>query len=345
MLMSPNPNQAISCWLLTCLSLIFVMVILGGVTRLTGSGLSMVNWHPVHGAIPPLSAEQWQQEFSNYQQSPEYQKINRDMNVNDFKSIFWFEYSHRMLGRLIGLVFLLPFLYFWWRKKIDPGLTPKLIVMFALGGFQGLLGWYMVKSGLVNNPHVSQYRLTAHLLSAILIYGFILWTILDLNQKKAYQALQYSSVAIWRKLSLGLIMLLLLTVVSGGFVAGLKAGMIFNTFPLMGGQWIPEGVGALSPWYLNTFENMVTVQFNHRWLAMTTGILLLGWYIKGRSRFNDPAINRSFKLIGMMVIIQLALGISTLLMQVPVTLAAMHQAGALILFSVMLINVHVLSRH
>lgn len=343
--MSPNQNQSISCWLLTCLSLIFVMVILGGVTRLTGSGLSMVNWHPVHGAIPPLSAEQWQQEFSNYQQSPEYQKINRDMNVNDFKSIFWFEYSHRMLGRLIGLVFLLPFLYFWWRKKIDPGLTPKLVVMFALGGFQGLLGWYMVKSGLVNNPHVSHYRLTAHLLSAILIYGFILWTILDLNQKKAYQALQYSSVAIWRKLSLGLIMLLLLTVVSGGFVAGLKAGMIFNSFPLMGGQWIPEGVGALSPWYLNIFENMVTVQFNHRWLAMTSGILLLGWYIKGRSRFDDPAINRSFKLIGMMVIIQLALGISTLLMQVPVTLAAMHQAGALILFSVMLINVHLLSRH
>ncbi|MCZ6488031.1 MAG: COX15/CtaA family protein [Gammaproteobacteria bacterium] len=343
--MSPNPNQAISCWLLICLSLIFVMVILGGVTRLTGSGLSMVNWHPVHGAIPPLSAAQWQQEFSNYQQSPEYQKINRDMNVNDFKSIFWFEYSHRMLGRLIGLVFLLPFLYFWWRKKIAPGLTPKLIVMFALGGFQGLLGWYMVKSGLVNNPHVSQYRLTAHLLSAILIYGFILWTILDLNQKKAYQALQYSSVAIWRKLSLGLIMLLLLTVVSGGFVAGLKAGMIFNSFPLMGGQWIPEGVGALSPWYLNIFENMVTVQFNHRWLAMTSGILLLGWYIKGRRRFDDPAINRSFKLIGMMVIIQLALGISTLLMQVPVTLAAMHQAGALILFSVMLINVHLLSRH
>jgi cytochrome c oxidase assembly protein subunit 15 len=236
-------------------------------------------------------------------------------------------------------------LYFWWRKKIEPGLTPKLIVMFALGGLQGLLGWYMVKSGLVNNPHVSQYRLTAHLLSAILIYGFILWTILDLNQKKAYQALRYSTVAIWRKLSLGLTMLLLLTIISGGFVAGLKAGKIFNSFPLMGGQWIPEGVGALSPWHLNIFENMVTVQFNHRWLAMTTAILLLGWYIKGRSRFDDPAIQRSFKLIGMMVIIQLVLGISTLVMQVPVSLAAMHQAGAILLFSVMLINVHGLSRH
>jgi len=345
MLMSSNSNRAITWWLLICLVLIFAMVVLGGVTRLTGSGLSMVNWHPIHGAIPPLNSEQWRQEFNNYQQSPEYQKINRDMSVADFKSIFWFEYSHRMLGRLIGMVFLLPFLYFWWRKKIMPGLTPKLIIMFCLGGLQGLLGWYMVKSGLVNNPHVSQYRLTAHLLSAILIYGFILWTILDLNQHKIYQAINQSTVARWRTSSLILISLLLLTIVSGGFVAGLKAGLIFNTFPLMGGRWIPEGIGALTPWHLNLFENMVTVQFSHRLLAITTGILLLAWYIKGRGHFEDRQIKLSFKLVGMLVIIQLLLGISTLLMHVPVSLAAMHQAGALLLFSVMLMNVHVLSRH
>ncbi|MFA9420930.1 MAG: COX15/CtaA family protein [Gammaproteobacteria bacterium] len=343
--MSPNPNQAITWWLLTCLALIFAMVILGGVTRLTGSGLSMVNWHPIHGSIPPLTNEQWQQEFGNYQQSPEFQKINRDMDVDDFKSIFWFEYSHRMLGRLIGLAFLLPFLYFWWRKRIPQGLTPRLFIMFGLGGLQGLLGWYMVKSGLVNNPHVSQYRLTAHLLSAILIYGFILWTILDLNQSRSYQALKKSTVASWRKISLALISLALLTVVSGGFVAGLKAGLIFNSFPLMGGRWIPEGIAALSPWYLNLFENMVTVQFSHRVLAVTTGILLLAWYIKGRGHFEDPQIKRSFKMVGMVVIIQVLLGISTLLMHVPVWLGAMHQAGALILISVMLINVHVLSRN
>jgi cytochrome c oxidase assembly protein subunit 15 len=343
--MSSNSNRAITWWLLICLGLIFAMVILGGVTRLTGSGLSMVNWHPIHGAIPPLNSEQWRQEFNHYQQSPEYQKINRDMSVADFKSIFWFEYSHRMLGRLIGLVFLLPFLYFWWRKKIIPGLTPKLIIMFCLGGLQGLLGWYMVKSGLVNNPHVSQYRLTAHLLSAILIYGFILWTILDLNQHRIYQAINQSAVARWRTSSLILTGLLLLTIVSGGFVAGLKAGLIFNTFPLMGGQWIPEGIGALTPWHLNLFENMVTVQFSHRLLAITTGILLLAWYIKGRGYFEDRQIKLSFKLVGMLVIIQLLLGISTLLMHVPVSLAAMHQAGALLLFSVMLMNVHVLSRH
>ena len=337
-------DRQISDWLLCCLLLIFIMVVLGGVTRLTGSGLSMVNWHPVHGVVPPLTAEHWLEEFSSYQQSPEYQKINRDMSVEDFKSIFWFEYSHRLLGRLIGLVFLLPFLYFWWRNKLKSGLTPKLMIMFALGGLQGLLGWYMVKSGLVSNPHVSQYRLTAHLLSAILIYGFILWTILDLRGRNYYRAIQQSTVAAWRKMSLGLMVLLLTTIVSGGFVAGLKAGMIFNTFPLMNGEWIPEGVAALSPWYLNLFENKVTVQFAHRLLAITTGLLLFGWYIKGRIRFEDPAIKLSFKLVGMMVIIQVVLGISTLLTQVPVWLGAMHQAGALLLFSVMLINVHALSR-
>ena len=304
----------------------------------------MVNWHPIHGVIPPMTTEHWLEEFSNYQQSPEYQKINRDMSVADFKSIFWFEYSHRLLGRLIGLVFLLPFLYFWWRNKIKPGLTPKLMIMFALGGLQGLLGWYMVKSGLVSNPHVSQYRLTAHLLSAILIYGFILWTILDLRQADQYQAMRQSIIATWRKISLGLMVLLLITIVSGGFVAGLKAGMIFNTFPLMNGEWIPEGVAALSPWYLNLFENKVTVQFAHRLLAIITGLLLFGWYIKGRIRFENPVIKSSFKLVGMMVVIQVVLGISTLLMQVPVWLGAMHQAGALLLFSAMMINVHALSR-
>jgi len=337
-------DQHISHWLLLCLSLIFVMVILGGVTRLTGSGLSMVNWHPIHGMIPPLTSGQWLEEFGNYQQSPEYQKINRDMNVDEFKSIFWFEYTHRMMGRLIGLVFLLPFLFFWWQNKIRPGLTPRLIIMFLLGGLQGLLGWYMVKSGLAANPHVSQYRLTAHLLSAILIYGFILWTILDLKQSLPYQKIHQSTVAAWRKISLGLITLLLITIVSGGFVAGLKAGVIFNTFPLMGGEWIPEGVAALSPWYLNLSENKVTVQFGHRLLAMTTGLMLFVWYIRGRIEFENPVLKRSFKLVGMMVLIQLLLGVSTLLMQVPVWLGAMHQAGALLLFSAMLINVHSLTR-
>ncbi len=304
----------------------------------------MVNWQPIHGVIPPLTQQQWQVEFGHYQASPEFQKINRNMDVDAFKSIFWFEYSHRLLGRLIGLVFLIPFLYFWFRKQIKPGLTPKLIIMFFLGGLQGLLGWYMVKSGLVSNPHVSQYRLTAHLMSAIIIYAFIFWTILDLTEQRFYQKMASSDISRWRLGSLVLTGLVLLTIVSGGFVAGLKAGFIFSTFPLMGGQWIPEGINALSPWYHNLFENKVTVQFDHRLLAIGTGILLVGWYFGGYSRFNDSVISRSFKLVGMMIIIQLILGISTLLLMVPVWLGALHQAGALVLFTFMLMNVHALSR-
>ncbi|MCP4471695.1 MAG: heme A synthase [Gammaproteobacteria bacterium] len=338
-----NNDRAVMRWLQLCLVLIFTMVILGGVTRLTGSGLSMVTWHPT-GVLPPLTTEQWLAEFQLYQQFPEYQKLNRDMSLDGFKSIFWFEYSHRMLGRLIGLVFLLPFVYFCLRKMIKPGLTPRLLVMFVLGGLQGVLGWYMVKSGLVSNPHVSQYRLSAHLLSAILIYGFILWTIFNLAVAKPYCRLAESRVAAWRKASLALVALVLLTIVSGGFVAGLKAGLIYNTFPLMGSKLIPEGIGALSPWYLNPLENLVTVQFDHRWLAVSLGLLLITWYLRGRSRFDEPGLQRSFKLVGMMVIVQLVLGIATLLLQVPVLLGALHQAGALLLFSVLLFNIHALSR-
>lgn len=336
-------DRAIMRWLQLCLVLIFTMVILGGVTRLTDSGLSMVTWHPA-GMLPPFGTEEWRAEFELYQQYPEFQKLNREMSLEGFKAIFWFEYSHRMLGRLIGLVFLLPFVYFLLRKMIKPGLTPRLVVMFILGGFQGLLGWYMVKSGLVSNPHVSQYRLTAHLLSAIVIYGFILWTILNLAFPLKYRRLAESDVAGWRKACLGLLTLLLITIASGGFVAGLDAGMIYNTFPLMGGALVPDGIAVLTPWYLNPFENLVTVQFEHRWLAIATGLLLIGWYIKGRSRFDDAVLQRGFKLVGMMVIIQLGLGIATLLMQVPVLLGALHQAGALLLFGVLLFNAHALSR-
>jgi len=336
-------DRAITRWLLVCLFLIFSMVILGGVTRLTGSGLSMVTWHPT-GVLPPIGGEQWLAEFELYKQFPEYQIMNRDMTLEGFKSIYWFEYSHRMLGRLIGLVFLLPFLYFWLRKKVKPGLTPRLVTMFFLGGLQGLLGWYMVKSGLVSNPHVSQYRLSAHLLAAILIYGFILWTVFDLAVAEPYRRIADSTVSGWRKASLGLAGLVLVTIVSGGFVAGLKAGLIFNTFPLMGGKLIPDGIAALTPWYLNPLENMVTVQFDHRWLALATGGLMFAWYLRGRSCFEAARLQRSFKLVGMMVLIQLGLGIATLLLHVPVALGALHQAGALLLFSALLFNIHALSR-
>lgn len=336
-------DGAIRRWLLLCLLLVFAMVLLGGATRLTGSGLSMTDWHPT-GVLPPLDGESWQAEFESYQQFPEFQTINRGMTLGEFKKIYWFEYSHRMLGRLIGIVFLLPFAWFWLSKRIKPELVPRLAIIFLLGASQGLLGWYMVKSGLVSIPQVSQYRLTAHLLAAVLIYGFILWTILGLVSPGRYRRLAESSAPGWRKLSLGLLALVLITIVSGGFVAGLKAGLIYNTFPLMGGRLIPEGIGALAPWYLNPFENRVAVQFNHRWMALVTGLLLFIWYLRGRGRFEDPAVRKSFKLVGMMVIVQVALGISTLLTQVPVLLGMLHQAGALLLFSAALYNVHALGR-
>ena len=343
MYQTTDEQRAILRWLQLCLLLVFAMVLLGGATRLTGSGLSMVTWHPT-GMLPPLDSDEWQAEFELYQQFPEYQLVNLHMTLDDFKRIFWFEYSHRMLGRLIGLVVVLPFAWFWLRGQLSAQLKPRLAIMLVLGGLQGLLGWYMVKSGLVDNPQVSHYRLTAHLLSAILIYGFILWTIFNLADARDYRRLADSTAAGWRNGSLGLLALVLLTIASGGFVAGLDAGLIYNSFPLMGGELVPQGIDALTPWYLNPLENRVTIQFNHRWLATLTGLLLLAWYWRGRSRFDDELIGRSFKLIGMMAIIQLILGISTLLLQVPVSLGVLHQAGALLLFSAVLFNAHALSR-
>ena len=338
-------DRAIAHWLLVCAVLIFAMVILGGVTRLTGSGLSMVDWHPIHGVIPPLTEQQWQEEFANYQQSPEFQKINYAMDVEGFKQIFYFEYGHRMLGRLIGLVFLIPFLYFYFTRRIKPGLTPKLIIMFILGGLQGLLGWYMVKSGLVDNPHVSQYRLTAHLTAAIVIYVFILWTAWSLlNSREDSLSFQGPDIKGLRRAGHILMLFLLITIMSGGFVAGLKAGQIYNSFPTMHGQWIPDGLFSLSPLYLNFFENMVTVQFDHRVLAIGTGLALIVYWLISKRYDYDPATATSFNLVGLMVIVQVMLGISTLLLHVPVWLAASHQGGALLLLTALLYNMHKLSR-
>jgi heme a synthase len=337
-------DRAIARWLVLCAVLIFAMVILGGVTRLTGSGLSMVNWHPIHGVVPPLNGQEWLEEFTNYQQSPEFQKINHSMTLDGFKQIFYFEYSHRMLGRIIGLVFLLPFLYFFFTRRIKHGLTPKLIVMFILGGLQGLLGWYMVKSGLVDNPHVSQYRLTAHLISAILIYGFIVWTALGLMNTNLRVPKIHSLYPGFRKSVHYLMLLLVTTIISGGFVAGLKAGLIFNTFPKMGGAWVPDELLVLKPLYYNFFENMVTVQFDHRVLALTTAVLCLIYWLNSKRYQFDRSTASSFNLVGFMVLVQVTLGISTLLLHVPVWLAASHQAGALLLFTALLNNMHKLSR-
>ncbi len=332
-------------WLTVCAILIFAMVILGGVTRLTGSGLSMVNWHPIHGSVPPMSDLEWQEEFDNYKQSPEFIKKNAHMNVDDFKGIFYFEYSHRMLGRLIGLVFFFPFIIFLLLKRIKKPEIPKYLLMLVLGGFQGLLGWYMVKSGLVNNPHVSQYRLTAHLMSAIVIYVFILWTILGLKNTHPFVPKAHSEFKNMRSWAYFLSALILITVSSGGFVAGLKAGLIFNTFPKMGDFWIPPGILSLSPVYMNFFENLVTVQFDHRILAITTATLVFIYWVKSQFVPFKRCTLLTFNWLLAAIGFQVFLGITTLLNGVPVVLGAMHQAGALILITFMVINLHSVTRY
>jgi cytochrome c oxidase assembly protein subunit 15 len=330
-------QRRVATWLLVCSALVFLMIVLGGVTRLTGSGLSMTDWRPVTGILPPLSEVDWEAEFTRYRASPEYRLVNSHLDVHRFKEIFWLEYLHRLLGRLIGIAFLVPFVVFAVRGYIRPREWPIYVTMFVLGGLQGLLGWYMVKSGLVDVPAVSQYRLTAHLVAALLIYGFMLWVAMSLLHPRD-KARRHS----WFGRSVALTALVSLTIVSGGFVAGLKAGKLFNTFPMMGDHWLPPGALALSPAWRNLFENPILVQFDHRLLASATFFcVLLVWFFLGRESM-PPRASRARHVLLMAVIVQVGLGVLTLLTKVPVALAAAHQAVAVVVFSAALYLVHCL---
>jgi cytochrome c oxidase assembly protein subunit 15 len=328
-------DRVVARWLLLCCALVFAMVILGGVTRLTGSGLSMVDWRPIMGVVPPIGDAAWQEAFDLYRSSPEFQHTNFDIDVDNFKDIFWLEYLHRLLGRLIGIVFLVPFIFFVWTGHIRKTQTPRYVVMFLLGGLQGLLGWYMVKSGLVDDPHVSQYRLTAHLVAAFAIYAYMLWVALGLLSQPDTAARH----PYYRK-TLALTTLIFVTVVSGGFVAGLKAGLLYNTFPTMGGHWLPPGMLALEPVWRNFFDHPVTAQFDHRLLALTTLLLATLYWLGARRRQLPPAAMSATNILLAVVLLQVALGISTLLLRVPVVLASAHQASAMALFTVALFLCH-----
>jgi cytochrome c oxidase assembly protein subunit 15 len=325
-------NRRIAVWLFICCLMVYAMVILGGATRLTGSGLSMVEWDPIFGIVPPLDQQSWNETFALYQQSPEYRKINIGMDLAGFKRIYWYEYSHRVLGRTIGTVFLLPFLFFLAKGWIRRPLIPKLVAMFILGGLQGLLGWYMVKSGLVDNPHVSQYRLTAHLGLAILIYGYMLHVAFGLwygNQPTA-------SVSAGLRRATGLLAgAVFITILSGGLVAGLKAGFAYNTFPLMDGQWVPEVIFMQEPLWRNFFENIATVQFDHRVLATLVFFSIAGlWFVAMRQSL-PATVRHGLHGLLLVALLQVSLGISTLLMHVPIPLAVAHQGGALLLLTVL----------
>src|SRR5688500_273330 len=335
-------QKPIAIWLLVCCALVFAMVVVGGVTRLTHSGLSIVEWQPIVGTMPPLSQSDWDELFEKYHQTPQYKKINLGMSLDEFKYIFWWEYFHRLLGRVIGLAFFFPFLYFVAKKAIDRPLGLKLTGIFILGGLQGGMGWYMVKSGLVDNPHVSQYRLTAHLGLAFAIYAAMFWVALDLLYPVG-ASLVNSKIRSLRRFSTVLTTLIFIMVLSGGFVAGIQAGLAYNTFPLMDGHIIPPELFMLEPWYLNFFDNMTTVQFDHRLIAWTLAILISIFWLRSRSVPLDGSARLACSLLLIMLAVQISLGISTLLLVVPLPLAAAHQAGAVLLFTAALWVNHRLS--
>ncbi|HUP97007.1 MAG TPA: COX15/CtaA family protein [Usitatibacter sp.] len=321
-------RRTVAAWLLACCALVFAMVVVGGATRLTHSGLSMVEWQPIMGAIPPLNDVSWAEAFSKYQQTPEFRLRNHDMTVEGFKGIFWWEYGHRLLGRLIGLVFLLPYLFFLLKGRLDRDVAWKLGGIFVLGALQGALGWFMVQSGLVDEPRVSSLRLAAHLGLAFLIYAAMLWVALDLLYRD--RALVSDGM---RGRAGGMVALVFLMILSGALVAGIRAGSAYNTWPLMNGKLIPDEILLLEPWYANIAYNMATVQFIHRVLALIVALMAIGlWFDVRREPPNGRARFWSTLLL-LAAACQVALGIGTLVLSVPVNLAILHQAGAVLVFS------------
>jgi heme a synthase len=337
-----RPSGAVGAWLLLCCALVLAMIVVGGVTRLTHSGLSITEWQPIVGALPPLSEADWQQAFDKYKLTPEYREVNKGMSLAAFKGIFWWEYFHRLLGRLIGVVFLLPYLWFLARRAIPEGHRAGLAGIFALGAAQGAMGWYMVQSGLVDDPRVSQFRLTAHLCLAFAIFGAMFWTALSLLVRRSVERRSAARRRAFR-FALGVAALVLFMVATGGMVAGIRAGFAYNTFPLMNGAWVPPELLMLDPWWKNFFWNMATVQFDHRLTAyvLVAAVGLLWWKLH---RVDDapPRARRAVLLFAALLAVQVGLGIATLLLVVPLHLAATHQAGAVLVFAAALNVAHAL---
>ncbi|MBM3505616.1 MAG: heme A synthase [Alphaproteobacteria bacterium] len=327
--------RAVGRWLLVVAAVIALTVVVGGLTRLTESGLSIVEWRPITGVLPPLSAAAWEQAFAQYKASPEYLQVNAGMSMAAFQAIYWMEWGHRLLARAVGMIFLIPFLCFLVRSRIPSRFVAPLVVVFVLGGLQGALGWYMVQSGLVDRPDVSHYRLAAHLGLAVAIYGYVVALALELlwPRRSGRADPLLTALAGW----------IFIVLLSGALVAGLDAGFLHNTFPLMDGRWIPEGLSLLSPWILNLLENPTGVQFLHRLLAAVTVALIvaLWWW---RRPTTTPMGRRALDGLLLMVVVQAALGIATLLLVVPISLAVTHQAGAVALLTMALVARHVAPR-
>jgi len=324
--MQPVP-PSVRNWLIVVAAMIFFMIVIGALTRLTESGLSMVEWRPVTGWLPPLSDAAWQAELQKYLSSPQGRLVNHSFTVGEFKEIFWLEYIHRLWGRLIGVVFALPLAWFWWRGALNAHLKPRLFALLVAGGLQGALGWAMVASGLIDRPSVSHYRLAAHLLLAIALYAYTVWLILELGPQTARRDDPKT-----RHKVTALIGFLFVVLTWGAFMAGLRAGTAHSTFPTMSGHWIPPGLFDLSPWWINLFENGTTIQFVHRWLAklLVLGVLVMAW------RAPRPETMAA----GLMAFLQLGLGIATILTGVSIGIATAHQAGAVLLLTALIVVRH-----
>jgi cytochrome c oxidase assembly protein subunit 15 len=336
-------DAAVRTWLLIVAALVFAMVVVGGATRLTDSGLSITEWQPILGAIPPLNEADWQAAFAKYQATPEYAIVNSGMTLGAFKAIYWWEWVHRFLGRFIGIAFALPFVGFWLAGKLRPGFAPKLLGVLALGALQGAIGWYMVMSGLVDRVDVSQYRLALHLLTALAILALLVWLALDVGPAAARASTPTVTRGQWR-FALLLFGLVYVQAGLGALVAGLKAGLAYNTWPLMDGRLVPEGLGTLAPWYLNLFENITTVQFDHRLAAyMLAGLAL--WHLAALARRSrDERAVGSAGLLAAAILAQMGIGIWTLLLGVPLALGLAHQAGAAVVVAAATLHFHVMTR-
>jgi heme a synthase len=341
----PLPAQrssVVAVWLFAVAGLVLAMVTVGGATRLTGSGLSITEWQPILGAIPPITEADWIVAFAKYQQIAQYKLVNAGMSLGDFKFIYWWEWSHRQLGRFIGLAFAVPLLVLAWTGAIPRALMPKLLGLLALGGLQGAMGWYMVRSGLTDRVSVSQYRLAAHLTLAAIIFAGLIWVALDvLDRSRVRLKTLAHGAATTSRVLIGLV---LAQIALGAFVAGTNAGLSHNTWPLMDGRTIPSGLLAMSPAWLNAFENVATIQFNHRMAAYLLAAIALwhGWRCWRTA--DDEHVRRSGLLLVAAVLAQIGLGVWTLLLAVPLWLGLAHQAMAMILLGIAVWHRHAIVR-
>ena len=326
-------NRSVMIWLIILTIMVFLIIVIGGLTRLTDSGLSMVDWQPIMGTVPPLNNTQWSEVFNDYKLSPEFLYVNKNMSLDEFKYIFWWEWFHRVFARLIGIIFLIPFIYFYFKKNLNIFFYKRFSIIFLLGIIQAFVGWWMVKSGLKDNPYVSPYRLTFHLTNAVIIYSLLLWTCIEYYHLKKMRFLHIREKEFFILIS---IFFVFITILSGGFMAGANAGQSFNTFPLMNGKIIPDDIFIEELGLLNIFENTVTINFNHRWIASFTFVytFLLFTYLLFKKFIKIS--NLIIYQILFFLSLQFFLGIMTLLSNVAIHYGSLHQTNSIILLSVLL---------